>query len=138
MRLYLDANAIIYLIEGGAALRNFVLSWTDRVESEPDGLLVTSYLSVVECRVKPLQRGDAELLALFEGFWRRERLLVGDVTREILDRTSELRARHRLKTADAIHLATAIAHRASAILTADPAFQRYPDLKVILLDPAAP
>jgi len=109
-----------------------VLSWIDRVEADADGLLITSYLSVVECRVKPLRTGDTNLLALFDGFWQRERLLVADVTREILDRAAELRALHGFKIADAIHLATALAHRATAILTADPTFARFQGLEVIL------
>ncbi len=36
MRLYLDANVIIYLVEGSDGLRNSVLSWTDQAEAQPD------------------------------------------------------------------------------------------------------
>jgi predicted nucleic acid-binding protein len=53
----------------------------------------------------------------------------------VLDRATELRARHGFKTADAIHLATAIAHDADTFLTADADFKRVPELRVVLVDP---
>ncbi len=137
MRLYLDANTIIYLVEGGLGLRDAVLSWLAQAEAQADGLLITSRLSTVECRVKPLRDGQVQLLALFEGFFERDRLLVADITPSVLDRATELRARFGFKTPDAIHLATAVEHGASAFLTADPVFTRFPDLQVVLVDPDA-
>lgn len=44
MRLYLDANVIVYLVEGSQGLRQVVLSWVDQAEAQADGLLMTSYL----------------------------------------------------------------------------------------------
>jgi len=138
MRLYLDANAIVYLIEGAPELRETVLAWIEQAEAKKDGLLLTSYLSTVECRVKPLREGDSGRLALFDGFFVRDRLLVVDVTRPILDATATLRARYGLKTPDAIHLATALAHHATTLLTADRAFERAKDVRVVVIDPTRP
>lgn len=86
--------------------------------------------------MKPLRDERADVLGLFNGFFERDRLLVADVTREVLDRTSELRVRYGLKTPDAIHLATALLHQASTLLTADPDFQRCDGIQTVLIDPA--
>ena len=60
MRLYLDASYIIYLVESGspwheAAVRRF----SDH--RSQDGQVVTSQLSRLECRVKPLRERDRML-----------------------------------------------------------------------------
>jgi predicted nucleic acid-binding protein len=135
MRLYLDANVIVYLIEGPSGLRNAVLAWIDQAEAAPEGLLLTSYLSTLECRVKPLRDAEESRLALFDGFFERDTLLVADVTRAVLDQAAALRARFGFKTPDAIHLATAVIHGASAFLTADRAFERFQELRVVVVDP---
>ena len=137
MHLYLDANVIIYMIQGRAGLRQAVLSWVDKAEAQPQGVLITSYLSTVECRTKPLREGQHDRLALFDGFFARKRLFVGDVTRTVLDRTTDLRASFGFKTADAIHLATAVIQEANCFLTSDRAFKRYKDLQVEVIDPDA-
>ena len=74
MRLYLDANAIIYGVEGVEALRTRVLEWIDRVEAEPRGVLLTSELSLLECLVKPTRDGDEGTIREFQAFFDRERL----------------------------------------------------------------
>ncbi len=60
MRLYLDANVIIYGVEGAGTLRTAVLDWVDRVEAQNDGFLLTSELSLLECLVKPTRDSDEE------------------------------------------------------------------------------
>jgi predicted nucleic acid-binding protein len=72
VRLYLDASALIYVAEGSPERRDFVLAWIDRVEAEPDGVLITSRLSRIECNsyppptvlVTPMLREDYAVEAL--------------------------------------------------------------------------
>ena len=80
---------------------------------------------------------QTDRLARFDGFFVRDRLLVTDVTRRVLDEATTLRARFGFKTADAIHLATAVLHEADVFLTADEVFQRFVDLRVVVIDPDA-
>jgi predicted nucleic acid-binding protein len=130
MRLYLDANAIIYGVEGVEALRTSVLEWIDRVEAEHDGMLLTSELSLLECLVKPTRDGDERTVQEFQAFFNRERLLLLEVTRPVLARAVEIRARHRFTTPDAIHLATAVLHGADAFLTSDRPLVRFDEIPV--------
>jgi hypothetical protein len=79
MRLYLDASPIIYSIEGVPEFRAAALGWLERAEAV-GGAVITSRLSRLECRVKPLRDGNTELLARFEGFFAREGLELAEIT----------------------------------------------------------
>ncbi len=124
-RLYLDASAIIYLAEGhdlfGASTERRVLQ---HISSDQQAKLLTSRLSWLECRVRPLRDGNSRLLEYYDDFFAGERLVLADVANNIIERATELRARYRFKTPDALHLATAIEHGADAVLTGDPAWRR--------------
>lgn len=130
MRLYLDACSIIYAIEGLPQFRDAVLARIAHVEANPDGILITSRLSRLECRVKPLRDRQTELLAHYEGFFARKPVMLADISAGIIERATELRAAHGLKTPDAIHLATAIEERAELFLTGDADLARCPGLHV--------
>jgi predicted nucleic acid-binding protein len=135
MRLYLDANSIIYSVEGLPEFRDATLEWIDRAEAS--GTVVTSRLARLECRVKPLRDGDAELLARFDGFFARAGLELIEVAADVLERATELRARHGFRTPDAIHLATALEANADVFLTGDRTLARCPGLDVQVLAPSS-
>jgi predicted nucleic acid-binding protein len=59
MKVYLDASAIIYAIEGALPLRQKVLDRLTEAQSIPGSTIVTSQLSRLECRVKPLRDGNS-------------------------------------------------------------------------------
>lgn len=138
MRLYLDASAIIYAIEGGPGLKQAVIRWIERAESDAAGVLITSHLSRLECRIKPLRQNNGVLLAAFDGFFARKRVLLVDVSPAILDRATDFRVRYNLQTPDAIHAATAFVQQADALLTGDPGFNRVTECHVVQIDPADP
>ncbi len=66
--IYLDANVVIRLVEGDDATRKPLES---RLSSSLGfaGSLVTSRLTRLECRTKPLRSGDSATLALFDMFF---------------------------------------------------------------------
>jgi hypothetical protein len=54
-----------------------------------------------------LRMSDAALLGRYDAFFRRRRRLqIVDVSAAVIERATDLRARYRFKTPDAIHLAT--------------------------------
>lgn len=132
MRLYLDANPIIYSIEGVPEFRTAALAWIEEAEAA-GGAVITSRLSRLECRVRPIRDGDTELLARFEGFFAREGLELAEITAEVVETATALRATHGFRPPDAIHLATAILARADVLLTGDRNLARCPGLKVEVL-----
>jgi predicted nucleic acid-binding protein len=133
MRLYLDASAIMYAVEGVPAFRDLVIARI--AQAVPSGELVTSQLSRLECRVKPLREGDTALLQRFDDFFTREGLTVVDLSPVVVDRATELRARAGFRTPDALHLATAVELAADVFLTGDDRLERCDAVHVEVLRP---
>ena len=133
MRLYLDASAIIYGIEGAPASRNTLIARVAHAEDMESGIVFTSRLSRLECRVKPLRDRDTELLKKYDEFFTRRRFTVVEISAPIVEKATELRAGYGFKTPEAIHLATAIAQRADLFLTGDAALARCAEVTVGVL-----
>jgi predicted nucleic acid-binding protein len=133
MRLYLDASAVIYALEGPSGFREAALAWIRQARGSPGGSLITSRLSRIECRSKPLGRGDEALLSTYDRFFGI--CTVAAIDDEIVDRATELRGRFGLRTPDAIHLATAIMAQADRCLTGDRDMARCDEIEVVVLSP---
>jgi predicted nucleic acid-binding protein len=121
--IYLDSNVVIRLVEGDAAtrapLQARLAPWLGMPAS-----LVTSRLSRLECRTKPLRAGDLATLAQFDVFFAGVEIVLAEVSPGVIEQATDLRARFNLKTPDAIHYATALEVGASAFLTGDQALLR--------------
>jgi len=61
-------------------------------------------------------------------------LVTYEISHAISERAALLRAKHGLKTPDAIQLATATHHKADYFLTNDPALKKVKGVKVLVLD----
>jgi predicted nucleic acid-binding protein len=133
MILYLDANAIIYSVEGRPGLRAAALRWIEEIEASAEGVMVTSRLSLLECRVKPLRERNHERLARIDGFFVREKLVLAEVTASVVERATEIRATHGFRTPDALHMATAILEGSDVFLTGDANLAKCPGLRVEVL-----
>jgi predicted nucleic acid-binding protein len=117
--LALDTNVFIYAFErhaqyGEPALRLF--------EAAEQGCcrLLTSALTLTEVLVVPLRAGRGDLVTayrdLFAHFPRLEVVTIDDA---IADAAAHLRARHGLRTPDALHLASAQVAGATAFVSED-------------------
>lgn len=135
MRLYLDSSAIIYARESSPAARAQVIERVLAACFSPDGVVITSTLARLECRVRPLRERDTGLLAEYDAIFKRFDLVVLDITRDVIERATLLRATHGFKTPDAIHLATAFVAHADVFLTGDAALQRCPGIHIEIVKP---
>ncbi len=116
--IYLDANVVIRLVEGDAAARAPLEARLAPVLGVPRSL-VTSRLTRLECRSKPLRAGDHATLAQFDVFFAGVELVLAEITATVVERATDLRARYQLKSPDARHYATAIEAGAQVFLTGD-------------------
>ncbi|HKQ71933.1 MAG TPA: type II toxin-antitoxin system VapC family toxin [Polyangiaceae bacterium] len=129
---YLDACSLIYMTEGAPAWRAAVEA---RLRALPQSSrLVTSRISRLECRSKPIRDRDAALLARFDATFANTRIV--DVTEAIIERATGLRARYGFRSPDAIHLATAIETGVDVFLTGDASLARCTEVHVDVLPPA--
>lgn len=96
--------------------------------------IVTSALTLLEVLVVPLRAGNVALAKRFEAVLTRSRgLRMIDVTRDQLRAAALLRARHGVRTPDALQLAAAVAGRCATFITNDRALPQIPGLRVIQL-----
>ena len=119
MRLYLDSMIWIYAFEGRSPFTSSAQNLFGRIERSPHTILVSHFL-LAELLVVPVREKDQFTIA------RYRRMLLDSAATEIVPFGIEaalhfaaIRAAHRIKQPDAIHLALAASAKADAFLTAD-------------------
>lgn len=132
MIAYLDASALIYLIEGARPFGARVREQLGKLGKQFSPLqLALGELSRLECRIGPLRAGDAHVLASYDTFFSRADLIVVQLTREVVDLATVIRAERNLKTPDALQAACCLQLGAKHIfVTGDRGFSRVAGLNV--------
>lgn len=138
MILFADSCLLIWGFEGESSVRRAAGAAINAVFADyPDALFAVSRLALLEVRVKPLRDGDSALLRHYDEFFAGGVDIV-DISAAIIDRATELRAAHGLKTADAIHAASALSfHEPVIFLTGDQGFERVAGLNARIVKPQA-
>lgn len=133
MKLFLDACTLIYRFEGAAPFRTAAMDLMTQLSAQQASVeLTVSRLSVLECRVKPLREGHAALLKRYDDFFAAVRIV--ELSAEVVDAATHLRARHGLKTPDALQAACALlASERTLFVTADAGFAKVSGLDVRLI-----
>lgn len=135
MIAFLDASALIYLVEGREPWAHAVKHQLQQLVAAHSGLGVAmSRLSWLECRVRPIRDGDQSTLALFDAFFSRPDLIWIELSETVVEVATDLRARFGLRTPDALQAACCLqlGHQA-VLITGDAAFQRVTGLQVALV-----
>ena len=136
-RILLDTTVWIYHLEqhperGAAAAAVLDAVEAGRVQG------IASELTLLELAVRPLQLGRQDVADDYELLLDQfPNLELVPVDRAILIEAAGLRARHRLKTPDAILLATGLLHGATAAVTNDAGWRSVGGLEIVLLSDAA-
>lgn len=130
--VFLDASAIIYLFEGNAAAVRAVQGVLSELHSSAkESALGVSALSRLECRIGPLRTGNQALLERYDTFFADPGLVVVPLENDVIDLATDLRARHSLRTPDALQAASLLSRSdAGVFVTGDDDFQRVPGLNV--------
>lgn len=135
MIAFLDASALIYLVEGKAPFASRVRGQLQRlVKAEPNLRTAVSRLTWLECRVGPMKSDDADTLATYDAFLCRPDLICVELSAAVLDLATAIRARTSLKTPDALQAASCLQLGEShTFLSGDSGFKRVAGLNVRLL-----
>jgi predicted nucleic acid-binding protein len=123
---------VIRLVEGDTSTRAPLVDRLAPSLGVP-GSLVTSRLTRLECRSKPLRAGHLATLAQFDVFFAGAELVLVKVGTAVVERATGLRARYNLKTPDALHYATAVEVGATVFLTGDRTLSRCSEVPVEVL-----
>lgn len=95
--------------------------------------IAVSDLVRLECRVKPLMTGDTAKLAVFDAFFSRPDVRMVPITTAVFDRATVIRATHKFKLADSLHLAAAAESGCDRFLTNDSRLSAFIDVPVEVL-----
>ncbi len=101
---------------------------------------ITSTVTLMELTVHPWRLDRPAIARAYEMLLVHfPHLILADVTRDVARQAAQLRARYRLRPADALQVATALVHEATAFVTNDRRLSRLsPIIEVIILDDFAP
>ena len=134
MTLFFDANIIIYRVEAVEPFNQQVLSaLQELVVKHPNAGFAVSRPSMMECLVKPLRDQNSADINQYRAFFASAGLQIVEVSAPILETATVLRARHGLRTPDAIQAASALSLKGPVtFITGDRQFQKVPGLHVRL------
>ncbi|MFA7403723.1 MAG: PIN domain-containing protein [Pelobacteraceae bacterium] len=135
MTLFLDENIIIYRVEAVEPFNQQVLvAVQELVALHPHAGFAVSRLSMMECLVKPLRDQNSADIERYRGFFASAGLQIVEISSLVLETATLLRARHGLRTPDAIQAASAMSIKGPVMfLTGDKHFSKVPGLKVCLV-----
>lgn len=134
MKLFLDACSIIYLIEShqqqGQNTRSLI---TQALQNKAQ--LVISRLSFLECRVLPLKEKNDDLLKRYNQFFCMPGLQIIELTADVINRATDLRANYSssLRTPDALQMACAITANADRFLTGDKKLLAIQEINIVIV-----
>lgn len=131
MRIYLDAAPVIYTVQSVAPYAAKV----DARLAAPGVIRVASELTRLECRVMPIRQSDARLLKNFDAYFTGAVAELVDLSRDVMDRATAVRAQYGFKTPDAIHLAAAVVARCDVFLTNDHRLDRFAGITIEVVQP---
>lgn len=132
-KIYWDSCVVIYRIQ---ALEPWSSRIADLMEPVESARIAVTDLTRLECRLRPLREGDLQTPSVFDRFFARPDIVKIDMTARLFDLATDLRARHRLKTPDALHLAAAISAGCDEFWTNDTRLLQAaaPYLRLLALD----
>jgi predicted nucleic acid-binding protein len=131
-RVYLDSSILIYTVEVNLTFwKTLEVLW--RKFSEGEVLLISSELIITEVLVKPLKSQNQQSIDSYNKLLFDSGIELIPITRSLLISATNLRAKHNLKTPDAIHAATAIDNNCNRLLTNDKGFNNIPRLPTLIL-----
>lgn len=132
-RLYLDANILIYLVEGDEALSQSVHALLENADAAHIRLF-TSDITVTECLLGPLRAGNIDLAqAYLDLLQSHDFIALVGAELDVCVMASHIGAQYHLKTVDAIHLASAESSGCQALLSNDHGFKNTDNVRVIKL-----
>jgi predicted nucleic acid-binding protein len=134
--LCLDTSALIYHLEDVAPYSDFTEQLFRAVASSTTRCVISS-LSVAEIFTKPFAQQDQAAISIIENFLLTfPGLEIIPTSYSIARKAAELRAKYRLKTPDAIIVATALITNCEGLVSNDLQWKRLSNekIKVVILD----
>ena len=131
--VYLDANPIIYTVEKHPVYGPLLQPLWQAAQAQTIEA-ISSDLALMETLIGPLRSGDVALEKAYEQALLGTEMRLLPITHTILREAARLRATTKLKTPDALHLATAQQAGCALFVTNDAGFRGVTSLRLVILD----
>jgi predicted nucleic acid-binding protein len=96
---------------------------------------ISSYISLLEVLVKPIQQGAHSLASLYRDLMLDSTSLrLYPLDKNVSEHAANLRARYSIRTPDAIQIATGLVNGADVFLTNDTRLKQVHEINVVVLD----
>lgn len=132
-----DSNIFIYAVESNERYAGFadaVFEWIEK-PAHVTKVAVTSTITLTELLVKPYRSPDDLMLRAYHALLTRYPGLTWiPVDLAIADLAAQFRARHGLRTPDAIQAATALHAGATGLVSNDPVFTRIEGFETLVFE----
>lgn len=132
MLIYCDSVILMYFFDHTGPFNIRATIRLGTLAAAGDRIAVSDLVRL-ECRVKHVQAADKAKLAVFDAFFARPDIRVVPITAAVFDRATNIRAAHRFKLADSLHLAAAAEAGCDRFLTNDTRLSVFTDVPVEVL-----
>lgn len=131
--VFLDTAPFIYFFETHPDYFPALSVFFDQLY-ETGAQAITSIVTYIELTTQPARKGNRQLVRKYRDYLSNsQNLSLFPLDMNIADHVVELRATYNFKTPDAIQIGTAVACGADAIITNDKSWQRFDEIKVIMV-----
>jgi predicted nucleic acid-binding protein len=130
----LDTMSFIYLFEEHPDYLGKIKPLFEAIE-RGDTKGITSTVTVTECLIRPFEMADLPLVAKYRTVFKYfPNIEVLPPIYEVAEKAAELRAIYKIRTPDALQMATAIVNRADFFVTNDTKLSRVSEIRVMQID----
>lgn len=130
----LDMAPLIYFVEEHERYLDIIDPFFVAL-SRHEFSVVTSMITCVEVLVQPFRHGKPSLAQQYHDLlFNTDGIETIMLSQSIAEKAAQLRASYKLRTPDAIQVATAVDQRASFFITNDKGLAALPEVQVIVLD----
>ena len=131
--IFLDTAPFIYFFEQHPDYFPSLEMLFDRLY-DTNAQVITSIISYIELTTHPARKGKVQLVRKYRDYLTNsENISLFPLDLNIADHAVDLRARHYFKTPDAIQIGTAVACGADYIITNDRGWQKFEDIRIVLV-----
>jgi predicted nucleic acid-binding protein len=130
--VYIDANPLIYTVEKHPTFGPLLHPLWHAANAKTIEV-VSSDLLLMEALVGPIKAGDLLLQQTYEQALFGTELRLLPISQPVLREAARLRATTKLKSPDALHLATAQHHNCALFVTNDAGFRGIPGVAIVIL-----
>lgn len=132
--VFLDTAPFIYFFEMHPDYFPALEVFFDQLY-ETGAQAITSIVTYIELTTQPARKGNRQLVRKYRDYLSNsQNMSLFPLDMDIADHVVELRATYNFKTPDAIQIGTAVACGADFIITNDKSWQRFDEIKVIMIE----